>query len=1000
MQTKQILSTIWRVSDFLRDRHPRTGNQGTILALTLLRRLDCLLVPTKRLVLEAQRSYQGRLLNTDQLLRTKSGFSFYNTSPFNFEILAQDAPNVCPNMMNYLQGYSPNVQEILYGLDFFDTVTALTDAGILFTVLEPFARLDLSPARISDETMGSVFEESVRRFAEDLSHSPGDHYSPRDVVRLAVRLILSDSETRLATPGAVATIYDPCCGTGGTLAAAKEHIRTINLEKRLDPPIQTHLFGQELNQQVAAVAKSYLLLRDPHSNDSDSVAPGSTLSKDAHAGRKFDFLIANPPFGANWSRDRGAVEQESTRGCDGRFPAGTPRVNDSQLLFLQHMISHMHPARDGVSRIALLTNAAPLVTGDAGTGESQIRRWILENDWLETLIALPEQLFYTTRIPTYLWLLSNQKNQEQAGKVQLIDATGEEFWKPMRRRAASKHHELTEETVAAVLRLVETYQESVASRILTTRELGYRKVRLKRHDSSEFLRVPLTEEVEDYFQHQVFPYWSDALVDDSYIDSIDGRVGRVGYEIDFNILRYEDIRRRATARGFKEYCGRALLRSVRTSGRFEEDTDAVFVPKTANGKSYLSQAELGTASNYLQLLLHPDGPAIPRYLREFFNSQEGRAFRQAIARGSTAPYIPSHAWTSTSFFLPPRHIQEAAVDLGTELNIIDSGLESIRHEIWREPWRVSELKSQVARLNRGSSLGDWTETLPYPLASILWAAHTSENPYQRRLNLSHFFEGVAHLTATILLSGFKQMPLRMEEERSKIREILSQNNLSAARASFGCRVVVAERLSKTLRTIINSGTEGQEQAKSAFRVGTIEPLRSLSSASTIGILQRANSFRNREIGHSAAPSEPRTREGCEFLEKLVSDYQTAVGDFWELWPLIIPGRSAYDGSIHECSCRRAVGPRTPFEQMTVRLREPAKYEHLHLYDPSLELAFPLVPIVRMKRSPSGDDTCYFFDRLEGAKARFVSFHSADEILEEADVVHEALELMGSHLTVP
>jgi len=495
----EIVSFLWGVADLIRDTFKRGKYQDVILPLTVLRRLDCVLAPTKEKVLGKQAELRGKKLeNLDPQLRRVSGFAFYNTSRYDFEKLLADAPHLAANLRNYIAGFSPNMREVLEKFDFDNTISKLDEAGLLFQVLERFKNVDLHPQKIDNPTMGTIFEELIRKFNEALNENPGEHFTPRDVVHLMVDLMLAGDESRIRARGVVRTVCDPCCGSGGMLMIAKEHI-TVGLRKNGDiirPPInpgaEIHLFGQEVNPETWAVSKSDLFMKDPTGRDADNISFGSTLSNDRHAGSHFDYLIANPPYGKDWKRDEDAVRAEHERGAAGRFAPGLPRISDGQLLFLLHMLAHAKDPKEGGSRIAIIMNGSPLFTGDAGSGESEIRRFVLENDLLEALIALPEQLFYNTGIATYVWVVTNRKTPARRGKVQLIDATS--FWVPMRKSLGDKRREIPLDRALDIVKILADFkdgdtrtvardgkeEEIVVSRIFPTTHCGFRKITVER----------------------------------------------------------------------------------------------------------------------------------------------------------------------------------------------------------------------------------------------------------------------------------------------------------------------------------------------------------------------------------------------------------------------------------------------------------------------------------------------------------------------------------------
>lgn len=499
MNHSEIVSFIWGVADLIRDTFKRGKYQDVILPLTVIRRLDCVLAPTKEKVLKRQAELRGKgLQDLDAQLRKVSGFAFYNTSRYDFEKLLGDAPHLAANLRNYIAGFSPNMREVLEKFDFDNTISKLDEAGLLFQVVERFKKVDLHPDKIDNSTMGTIFEELIRKFNEALNENPGEHFTPRDVVHLMVDLMLAGDENRMRRKGVVCTVYDPCCGSGGMLLITKEHV-TVGLRKNGDilrPPInreaEIHLFGQEVNPETWAVSKSDLFMKDPTGRDADNIAFGSTLSNDRQSGRNFDYLIANPPYGKDWKRDEDAVRAEHERGAAGRFAPGLPRISDGQLLFLLHMLTHAKEPKEGGSRIAIIMNGSPLFTGDAGSGESEIRRFILENDLLEALIALPEQLFYNTGIATYVWVLTNRKTPARKDKVQLIDATS--FWVPMRKSLGDKRREIPLDREQDILKILAGFrdgdtrkvnkdgkeEEAIVSHIFPTTHFGFRKFTVER----------------------------------------------------------------------------------------------------------------------------------------------------------------------------------------------------------------------------------------------------------------------------------------------------------------------------------------------------------------------------------------------------------------------------------------------------------------------------------------------------------------------------------------
>ncbi len=478
MNHSEIVNFLWSVADLIRDTFKRGKYQDVILPLTVLRRLDCVLESTKEGVLEVNESLKGRLDNPGPQLCKASGFAFYNTSRYDFDKLLADAPNLASNLRNFISGFSSNMREVIEKFDFDNTISKLDEAGLLFKVMERFRSVDLHPDVVPNYTMGTIFEELIRKFNEALNENPGEHFTPRDVVDLMADLLLAGDGDRIDKKGVVLTICDPCCGTGGMLTVTRDHI--IGTEKRegINTEADIHLFGQEVNPETFAVCKSDLFMKSSDGRDAENVLYGSILSSDRHAGRTFDYLIANPPYGKDWKRDEDEVRAEYDKGPSGRFEAGLPRISDGQLLFLQHMLAHMKSTDEGGARIAIIMNGSPLFTGDAGSGESEIRRWILENDWLEALVALPEQLFYNTGIATYVWVLTNRKAPERQGRVLLIDATS--FWTQMPKSLGNKRREILPDKAAEIFELLNIFKDEEHCRIYPTTHFGFRKITVER----------------------------------------------------------------------------------------------------------------------------------------------------------------------------------------------------------------------------------------------------------------------------------------------------------------------------------------------------------------------------------------------------------------------------------------------------------------------------------------------------------------------------------------
>lgn len=475
---------IWGIAELLRGDYKQSEYGRVVLPFTVLRRLDLVLGPSKQAVLDEAARVEGLDFDPDPVLRKAAGQRFYNTSELDLEKVAGDASNVAAGLRAYLVAFSPTVREIFDAFSFDQQITRLHKANLLYRVLTRFLDADLHPDSVSNAQMGDIFEELIRRFSEASNETAGEHFTPREVVRLCAELVLAGDEDITTKPGAIRKIYDPACGTGGMLSVTEELVRERNLRARL------YLYGQELNPESWAICRSEMLLKG---QDPSNIYPRSTLSEDGLPGEHFDLMLANPPFGVDWTKDQDAViEERSSHGDRGRFGAGTPPKNDGALLFLQTMLGKRTAPQEGGSRIAIVFNSSPLFSGGAGSGPSEIRRWILENDWLEAIVALPEQLFYNTGIATYVWVLATRKSPERQGKVQLIDAR--KLWEPMPKSLGDKRRRLSVEHIGQILDLYRQFEENEHSKIRENEFFMYRRITVERPLR---LRYEVTEEAID-----------------------------------------------------------------------------------------------------------------------------------------------------------------------------------------------------------------------------------------------------------------------------------------------------------------------------------------------------------------------------------------------------------------------------------------------------------------------------------------------------------------------
>ena len=541
---KESANFIWSIADLLRGDYKQSDYGKVILPLTVLRRLDCVLDATKEEVLKKHEQLKNTgIEDLDALLNRASGYKFHNRSNFTFDKLVADPNNIALNLRNYINGFSEDAREIIEQFEFENQINKMDDANLLFMVIKRFQDIDQHSDRITSMEMGYMFEELIRKFAEISNETAGEHFTPREVIKLMVNILFLNDRDILTKKGITKTIYDCCAGTGGMLSVAEEYLNELNPDARLE------VFGQELNPESYAICKSDLLIKGQNASN---IKKGNSISEDKLASEKFDYLITNPPFGVKWEKFAKPVKAEHEQlGHGGRFGAGLPSVSDGSFLFLMHLMSKMKRPEDGGSRLALVFNGSPLFSGSPSKtkNESSIRQWIIENDLLEAVIALPNQLFYNTGISTYVWVISNHKPTERKGKVQLINAI--DFSKKMSKSLGNKRNEITKKQIAEITKIYGEFQANEYSKIFDNKAFGYAKVTVERPerntkgqvvtdkkgnpkpDSSlrDTENIPLTMDIQEYMEKEVLPHVPDAWVDHSKTN--------IGYEINFTKYFYQ-----------------------------------------------------------------------------------------------------------------------------------------------------------------------------------------------------------------------------------------------------------------------------------------------------------------------------------------------------------------------------------------------------------------------------------------------------------------------------
>lgn len=765
----QTAAFIWSITDLLRGdfRHSEYGR--IILPFTLLRRMECMLVSNKEELIKQAFTEDFRLEKAREISPLHSSRQqFFNASPLTLGTLS--GPEVAADLMSYVQAFSEDAREIFEHQHFEDLVQKLDKVNLLYQVVQRFAGIDLSPVQISDSGMGIVFEELIRQFVESSNVTVGEHCTPHDIVHLTTSLVIADQPHKLA-PNSIVTIYDPAAGTGGFLSSGEEYIRSIS-EK-----VSVSLHGQELNPESYAICKAGMLIRN---RDTASIKLGNTLSNDQLADERFDFMLSYPPFGLEWKRVQKQITDEySHKGFDGRFGPGLPRVSDGSLLFLLHLVSKMRAPSDGGSRIGIILNGSPLFTGGAGSGESEIRRYLLQNDLVETVVALPTDMFYNTGITAYILVLSNHKNADRRGKVQIIDATA--TYAAMRKSLGSKRKYLSQEQIAEIARLHDAFEEGPNSKILLNTDLGYRRITFERPlrltfsvtaeklaayrvfkgsdqaelfakvegrfnnlpnflveagvkslsrdckkavlacfgerdsnaepllgDSGELVadvsmrkavNIPLNQSVEDYFEQEIKPYAKDSWLSHSSVDSGDGKLGIVGYDINVHRLRVQSQIERLESQ-YKSYfsssLGRLALAVIegKEGERLVHRENSIYVKKTGVPRVTSSLDDYSRShKNYIQIVIGHE--AIADYVVAFFQSELGALSLEAAAKGAVFKYLKVDDLDCIAVALPTLNEQQDIVKTLGKLRLLKDAIENLDGELALNPTSSNSLQHKI-----------------------------------------------------------------------------------------------------------------------------------------------------------------------------------------------------------------------------------------------------------------------------------------------------------------
>ena len=812
---------IWKLENLLRESYKRNEYQNVILPLTVLKRLDSLLQYSKQDILDTYSEYNDKIDDIQSILfdiavdEEGNKLGFYNFSKYDLNSLLNDEGKIEENMIHFIEGFSDNIKDIFYNFDFKRQVIKLSKKDILYSLIKEIENLDLSPKTVSNYEMGIIFEELVQKFAETTYFRKGEYPTPRDVVKLLTELVLIEDSTP-NEKGLIKRIYDPACGTGGMLTCCKDLI-TKN-KKGID----VQLYGQEINPKSYAISKARMLLRGE--KDKNIKGPSSTLSDDQFKDDKFDYIISNMPYGRNWESDKEVVEAEVEQGFNGRFGAGTPRRNDGQFLFMQHMISKMKIGDK--SKIAVITNGSPLFVGDAGSGESNIRKWIFENDYLEALIALPNQLFFNTGIVTYIWILTNKKTEERKGKVQLIDAREE--CTVMKKGSGNKRNQITNKSIKKILSSYNSFKESDKVKIFDNEDFGYKKITIERplqhthHEDTEdyvtdengnfkadpklreYKKVPLNQNIQDYLEKNIFPYYKDAWIDESRT--------KIGYKINFNRLIFDE----------KLYfddidCPIAYLDELITFNSNNNEYD-LYVKRAVNSdKVFFYPNEIPDERKNSQYTIGCNIKSeriLKDYLYCYFNSKKG--LKHAFYMQTAFPIWSRESILEMPIPLPDINTQK---EIAETYRLIDGFFNDIN--IWRNDYLNNVLNYKPAlktykelscsiKFSDDEGVSDFCHNwrivyqgLIWPLAyTYLKATKGSKEESTIKSNLLVLFEFLASFNVIVLISGINNSDLEddeLEDIKKSLWALRKNDPTTWHRMAFGSWTKLYDNLNKSFK---------------------------------------------------------------------------------------------------------------------------------------------------------------------------------------------------------
>lgn len=956
---QEEVTFIWGLADLLRGSYKSNDYQKVILPFTVLKRFDSVLEYSKNNVLDTYDNYKDSTKNLDSVLKkaalNKDGkeLGFYNYSKYSFQSLVDDPQNLESNFINYIDSFSPNIKEIFDNFYLKKQIRRLAVNNILFILIKKFNELNLNPDSVSNHEMGKIFEMLIIKSVESSSGSGGEYITPKDVVELMIKLLVSESS--FLEEKELLKIYDPACGTGGLLTRCKDLLK----ERKVSAEIQ--LYGQELNEEIYATCKAEMLIRgeDPKKIK----GPGSTLKDDQLPNEKFDLIISQPPFGRRWAQDEEIILKEAEDLSGGRFRAGLPRKNDSQLLFLQHALSKM---KNEKSRIVFITSGTPLFEGFAGTGESNIRKWIIENDYLEAIIALPGHLFYNTEIPTYIWVLSNKKPLERVGKIQLIDSISK--YVKISNKVDRKSNRFSNEDISIVIDSYVKFEENNVSRIFDNEEFGYYKLKFEikneaQKTSKNYIKIPLKEDIEEYFDKQVVSLYQKArLLKDEVL---------IGYEIRFtkNFYKYHPPIVIDKNYPLKQ------LSEIATIGQFDEIDDVLIIPYFSTKKVILKPEfdenfDNNSRKHYFECKIN-DPNVLPQYLKIYLNSELGKFQRRLFSQGSIISQINKDGVNSIYIAIPDLNTQKGIIDADQQITEWYNETFSLYSRFKNKIFNFEDLLDIISTFKSDDNISDdessedvypnrnpLYDDVLWPLASsYISATKGSSEPVERALNYFNLFELVAAFNSIFLLSS---LPHEIYQEK---KEIIWGKYRDYEQISFGNWVGLYRNLSKIYQ---------KEKMNLPFNE---EIYKNICSPKIVNILNSIPEKRNKSF-HGGVITPINAENAVLELKPYLNDIFKILMSYNTL-KLIYIERSDKKGKIYKTKVKRLNGACYPFIHECISTTEDMDSKSLYLYNPSTNERLKLKSeLIKFQQCPECSLwSFYIYNKVKHKKAIYRSYQT-------------------------